>query len=601
MTNRKSFFENRISSKQNELNEVVKKCNLFSILRLVIVIITILIAYFMYKKANYSLVGFDIITGFIIFVAIAFIHSKNLNRKNNLEIMINMDKEALDRTTDDWRKFKDNGKEYLNVEHPFCNDLDVFGKSSLFQWINTTTTIFGREKLRDILLIGKLPNKEEIYERQNSLKELGEKLDFRQELQAIGKKNTKKNNNINDFLNWLKGKDESILGLPIKLVSIILPVVVIASIILYFPFGIIKNPSIPIALLIVNNIVVKLLLKGREETINIMYSLKANIKTYFSMIQKIEKEDFNSNELNLIKKKLFNSKGNSATEGLKELNSLENKIADRNNMIHIVINSLFLWDVYLVIALEIWRRNYGEKVEGWLEVLGEFEALSSLSNLNEEKKDWCYPVITDNLELKARNLGHPLLSEKNMICNSFEVNSNKNIVLITGSNMSGKSTFLRTVGINMFLTYLGAPACGENFKCPILNLYTCMRIGDNLEESISSFYAEILRVKKLIEATKRGEKVFFLLDEIFRGTNSIDRHMGAQILINQLCEKEAMGFVSTHDLELCDLEEENPKVVNYNFKEYYKNNEIKFDYKLRRGKSTTRNAVYLMRMAGIEI
>ena len=601
MADRKSFFENRISNKQNELNEVIKKCNLFSMLRLLIVAVTIIISYFTYKKSNYSLVGVFIVIGVILFIGVILVHSKNLNHKNYLEIMISIDRNALDRTTDGWRKFKDDGKEYLNGEHPFCNDLDVFGKSSLFQWINTTTTVFGREKLRDILLMSKLPTKEEVYIRQKSLKELGEKLGFRQELQAIGKRNNKKNNNINDFLKWIKGKDSVILGFPVKLISIILPVIVIVSIILYFPFGIIKNPSIPIALLIVNNIAVRLLLKGREETINIMYELKANIKTYFSMIETIEKEDFKTNELNLIKKQLFNSKGKSAREGLKELNSLENKMADRNNMIHIVINSLFLWDIYLVMALETWRRNYGEKVETWLKVLGEIEALSSLSNLNEEKKDWSYPIITDKLELKANNLGHPLLSQKARVCNSFEINSNKNIALITGSNMSGKSTFLRTVGINMFLTYLGVPVCGEKFECPILNLYTCMRIGDNLEESISSFYAEILRVKKLIEATKRGEKVFFLLDEIFKGTNSIDRHMGAEILINQLCEKEAMGFVSTHDLELCDLEEQNLKVVNYNFKEYYSNNEIKFDYKLRRGKSTTRNAVYLMRMAGIEI
>ena len=169
----------------------------------------------------------------------------------------------------------------------------------------------------------------------------------------------------------------------------------------------------------------------------------------------------------------------------------------------------------------------------------------------------------------------------------------------SGSNMSGKSTFLRTVGINLLLSYIGAPVYAEKFECGIMNIYTCMRTKDNLEESISSFYAEILRIKILIEACKKGERVFFLLDEIFKGTNSKDRHVGATVLIKQLIQYGGVGLVSTHDLELCDLENKN--IVNYNFKEYYEDNKIKFDYKLRRGKSVTQNAIHLMKLAGIEI
>ena len=167
--------------------------------------------------------------------------------------------------------------------------------------------------------------------------------------------------------------------------------------------------------------------------------------------------------------------------------------------------------------------------------------------------------------------------------------------------MSGKSTFLRTIGINLVLSYVGAPCAAEKFSASIMSIYTCMRTKDNLEESISSFYAEILRIKLLIEACKRGEKVFFLLDEIFKGTNSKDRHTGATVLVKQLADNGAMGLLSTHDLELCDLEEEMKEVENYNFREYYKDDKIHFDYKLRPGKSVTQNAVYLMKLAGIEI
>lgn len=167
--------------------------------------------------------------------------------------------------------------------------------------------------------------------------------------------------------------------------------------------------------------------------------------------------------------------------------------------------------------------------------------------------------------------------------------------------MSGKSTFLRTVGFNMILSYLGLNIQGKEFNVPIFNIYTCMRTGDDLEENISSFYSEILRVKGIVTGTKNNERIFFLLDEIFKGTNSIDRHEGAMVLIKQLLKGETLGLVSTHDLELCDMEKENKEVMNYHFREYYEDNKIRFDYKIRIGVSNTRNAKYLMKMAGIDI
>ena len=167
--------------------------------------------------------------------------------------------------------------------------------------------------------------------------------------------------------------------------------------------------------------------------------------------------------------------------------------------------------------------------------------------------------------------------------------------------MSGKSTFLRTIGINLVLAYIGAPVCAKNFTCSIMKIYTCMRTSDNLEKGISSFYAEILRIKSIIKASELNKNIFFLLDELFKGTNSIDRHAGAKALINQLSKQGALGVVSTHDLELCELERENEKIKNYNFQEHYINGEIKFDYKIREGRSNTRNAIYLIKLAGIDI
>lgn len=232
--------------------------------------------------------------------------------------------------------------------------------------------------------------------------------------------------------------------------------------------------------------------------------------------------------------------------------------------------------------------------------MNKIDEMCSFANLDFEHKDWCYPEIRREESIYGINIGHPLLSSR-CIKNSFALKGNNKTALITGSNMSGKSTFLRTIGVNMILAYSGAPVCADKFSCGIMNLYTCMRTKDNLEESISSFYAEILRIKQLIEAAKRGERIFFLLDEIFKGTNSEDRHTGASILIKQLMEYGGMGLVSTHDFELCDLENSSGQIVNYNFREFYEDNKIKFDYILRRGRSRTRNAIHLMKLAGIDI
>jgi DNA mismatch repair ATPase MutS len=234
-----------------------------------------------------------------------------------------------------------------------------------------------------------------------------------------------------------------------------------------------------------------------------------------------------------------------------------------------------------------------------VDTAAELEGLASLAIIHFDHPEWAMPeIVPDNAGIVAVNMGHPLLV--NSICNDISIDKHAGILLITGSNMSGKSTLLRTVGINLVLAYAGAPVCARQFRCSLLRIYTCMRVSDNLGKNISSFYAELLRIKQIVSASQTEGKIFFLLDEIFKGTNSQDRHTGAKVLIRQLSKVGAMGMVSTHDQELGDHESE-LGIRNYHFREYYKNDEIYFDYKLRSGISTTRNAMYLIKMAGIDV
>jgi DNA mismatch repair ATPase MutS len=325
------------------------------------------------------------------------------------------------------------------------------------------------------------------------------------------------------------------------------------------------------------------------------------VKAYSNILTLIENEKFESSYLNKLKEKLKDNSGILCKDEMKKLSNLLEWVGDSaGNAYFFILNVIVFADVFILFNLNKWRKVNGSKIENWLEVMGEFDALASISNLSFDHEDWCFAEITDESGVVGKEISHPLIGSR-AVANNYELRKPKQITLITGSNMSGKSTFLRTIGINIILSYIGAPCSAKSFKCSIMNIYTCMRTKDNLEESISSFYAEILRIKLIIEACKRGEKLFFLLDEIFKGTNSKDRHTGATVLVKQLADNGAIGLLSTHDLELCDLEEEMKEIDNYNFREYYMENKINFDYKLRRGKSTTQNAVYLMKLAGIEI
>jgi len=299
--------------------------------------------------------------------------------------------------------------------------------------------------------------------------------------------------------------------------------------------------------------------------------------------------------------KTYNNLIKEQNKSIKRLANIYDKISERNNAFFIIINILLLWDYQCMILFEKWRIKSGKDLKKWFDVIGEFEALNSISNIIYEHPEWVMPLISDNnYIIKAENIDHPLLGEK-MVCNNITIDKTKNILLITGSNMSGKSTFLRTVGINLILSYIGAPVCAKKFEYSLMQIFTCMRTSDNLENNISSFYAEILRIKMIVEEVQENKKVFFLLDELFKGTNSLDRHDGAIALIKQLGDEKASGLISTHDLELCDLQYKYSKIKNYHFKEYYLNNELKFDYKIREGVSTTRNAIHLLKLAGIRI
>ena len=593
-----NFYQEEISKKSEDIKSLNNIINIISALRLAIVLITIGLAYYFYKEENILLLTSSVIIGFLVFIIVAIFHNRKIKKRKECELYINVNKKGINRINGNFKEQEDKGEEFLDDKHPFISDLDVFGRNSLFQMINSTTTKFGRERLSEILSLKYMPKKSEITDRQDAIKELGKKVKWRQDLEV---KSTLKKSGVKDIYELLAWAESNKDIKPLfKIVPYIFIGITMISIIL------VVLRILPISYLIlvfmINYLVVKMLTKDLAEVISLFSVHKRDIEAYTNILSLIENEDFESNLLKDLKKKLCNENKNALKE-MKALKSLVDWLGDSSgNAYYLLLNVTILSDTFILRNLEEWRNLNGKNLKEWLEIMGEIEALASISNLAFDFESWSFPEICDEDKVEGVDVAHPILGER-AVSNSFALDSkngvSRKVALITGSNMSGKSTFLRTIGVNLLLSYIGAPTCAKKFTCSIFSIYTCMRTKDNLEESISSFYAEILRIKILIEAAKNGEKVFFLLDEIFKGTNSRDRHDGAKVLINQLVNNGAMGLVSTHDLELCDLEESRKWLKNYNFQEYYEDNKIKFDYKLREGRSKTQNAVHLMKIAGI--
>ena len=570
--------------------------NLISNIRLAVFLIAAALGIYFIAKKNYGLFGWDLGVFVVLFIPLIILHDHYFNKRKYSIVLLKINQDSLKRIHGEWNTFTDDGADFFDDNHNYSQDLDIFGPGSLFQFINTAITYLGRFKLRNFLISPTRSN-EEIIKRQEAVRELAQKLDWRQQYLAEGMLESTMHDPGALFL-WANSIEGFYRNPRVIFIFRLIPVITI--IIGIFTF---INPDpryyILIAVLVIQFIILKINANQRGDILGVAYKFTENIKAYHKMLILIEQEGYSSRHLLFLKNRL-RSQGLTAGEQIRKLEKIEEAIANRQNQLYIFFNIVLLLDYQFVFALEKWKEKYGNNLQVWLDIIGEFEALSSLAVISHDYPEWRTPQISvEGPVFAAEEMSHPLLMNSG-VANNLKFEPPENILLITGSNMSGKSTLLRTVGINLVLAYAGANVCAKMFKCSIMDIYTCMRINDNLEKSISSFYAELLRIKMIVKAVEEGQTIFFLLDEIFKGTNSIDRHTGAKVLIKKLSNAKLLGLVSTHDLELGDLEKESNLIKNYHFQEYYQNNEIRFDYKLRPGVSNTRNAAFLMRMAGIE-
>lgn len=495
-------------------------------------------------------------------------------------------------------QFFPNGEKYMDGNHNYSSDIDIFGKASLFQYLNRTTLDFSSEILANWL---KSPaNPDEIKQRQEAVKELNPKIEWRQKLFALGLKYDESDNNPQKIIDWIMEAPIFLGRKFLFLLCTTFPIITATAIFFSFTF---LPSGIPVLLVLIHVLIIMFTNKD-VKVIHDMVSRNVKLlKAYSEIINHIEAEEFESDKLKKLKTDLKTEKG-TASQTIKYLSGILHKLDYRYNIyVHFIINTVFFWDFHQIIRLEKWKSKNHENIGKWFQSVGEIEAISSLANFSFNNPNFSFPEISENnFAFEAKELGHPLIKTSQRICNDIEIDQTSKILLVTGSNMSGKSTFLRTVGVNIVLATAGSCVCAEKFRVSPMNVLTSMRIIDSLEENTSSFYAELKRLEKILKIVESKEKVFLLLDEILRGTNTTDRHIGSIALIKQLIKNNAVGIIATHDTSLSNLSAEMPmNLENFNFDVQVENEELYFDYKLHEGVCKSLNASILMKKMGIHI
>lgn len=542
-----------------------------------------------------SLAGFGGLSVFIIFVVMhQKVKKQFLYYQKKLQL-IQLEKERLQYQFENLPK----GEHYQDALHPYTHDLDIFGKGSLFSFLSRCQTLLGEKRLADWLRFPTLDT-EILTQRQQAIQELVQKTDLRLHFQTTAHL-SEENEQAQTILNtWLQSAPTfSAPKNSLRLLQVLrwaLPLLTIFAWIAAI-FGQISY-SFPINFSILQLVLIGLF---QKKLLTVYQGVGKNIaflQKCATLWQIIEQETFESQALQRLNREL---KGSSlaATDLLKKLNLFEYRF---NGFAFIILNGLFLWDIQLALALENWRTAHQQKVPLWLESLAETEVLISLASFGFNHPNYHYPTFSQEPILAAADLSHPLIPENQRVSNDFSLTRLGEVALITGANMAGKSTFLRTLGINAVLANLGAPLPAARFQYRPLEIFTSMRIIDSLQDGTSSFFAELKRLKQILDTLQSQRPHLILLDEILRGTNSKDRYLGSEAIIKQLLKLPAVSVIASHDVALGNLINDFPnQIKNYAFEVENVAEGLHYPYKISEGICQNTNAVFLMQKMGIEI
>lgn len=577
------FYKQQKAEYTEKSLELKNKLINLGIIRLAVFLITFFLIYLTF--GDYPIVFIIAFLGIATFSYLVFQYINLKKEKGIIDAKIDINNTEIDVLN---RKFHhlETGKQFINPAHFYSNDIDLFGKGSFFQYLNRTATLDGKTALSHLLTENKI---NDIVDKQNTIDELSKKVKWRQHFSALASLVSVKNTS-GSITKWIVNYTPTLPAYlsKIQLIFSVISLVLISLISFGFlPFSFIT------AWFFIGLFVTGKFIKKTNNLYTETDRVRETFKQYHQLLNEIENEKFIAKHL-VDKQEIIQSENKKASAIFKEFSKILDAFDNRNNIVVAVLgNGLFLWEIANASKVEKWIANYKHTVEKWFEVVAYFDAQNSLGNFKFNHPDFIFPEIsTDTKIIISSNLGHPLLEATKRVDNDFTIDDEQ-FFIVTGANMAGKSTFLRTVSLSIVMANCGLPVCAESFYYTPIKLITSMRTTDSLTEDESYFYSELKRLKFIVEAIKT-EKYFIILDEILKGTNSKDKAIGSKQFIEKLTKSKSTGIIATHDVSLCELENEFPTIKNYYFDAEINNNELYFDYTLKNGICKNMNASFLL-------
>jgi hypothetical protein len=530
----------------------------------------------------------------VLYVALEVAHSSALRSLGRCRALITFYERGLARLRDEWMGAGEAGERFLDPAHPYARDLDLFGPGSLFELLCTARTNAGQELLADWL---KEPaTLEEIANRQASVQELQARLDLRAELAIFGE-GVRTQVHAQALTTWAEAPAAGRSGRA-RIVAAVLCAVWLATVVTWAVWGIWEF----VVLIGAVNLVVSTRYKTHLEKNIATEEFENDLKLVGGVMRLLESENFSSAKLAALQAGLRAERA-PASQVVRRLRRLIENLESRDNLILRVVDPFILWTAQFAFAIEAWRQRYGPLLRHWLAAVGEMEALMSLAGYAYERPADVFPEFVEGDALfAAEGLAHPLLPVKQAVTNALRLGAPLRVMIVSGPNMSGKSTLIRAVGINAVLAQCGAPVRARRLQMSRLQLGASICVLDSLQGGVSRFYAEITRLKAIAQLTAGGLPVLFLLDELLGGTNSHDRRVGAEAVVRSLVAKAAIGLITTHDLALTLMAQDmNGQAGNFHFEDRIEDGQLQFDYRLVPGVATSSNALKLMRSIGLEV
>jgi hypothetical protein len=539
--------------------------------------------------------GFITAALIVLFVVLAIRHEKLLQSIRHRSRVIAFYEGGLARLEDRWQGSGEGGERFLDPAHPYARDLDIFGRASLFEYLCGARTTAGEEKLAAWLL--KPAPLEEIVKRQAAIRELRSRLDFREQLASAGE-TVREGVRPDELVRWGEGRPAFSLTQR-RVLATLLPLLWLLSIAAWIAWG---QYEWAVLSTVLNFAYAHILLRASEKAAAAIEHASDDLKLLGQILALFERESFPPGRLADLQNSL-RTHGSTPGEALRSLARIVNPLESRHSLFARVLDLVTYWSAQLVFAAERWQRRFGPSIRTWIDVVGELEALASLSAFAYEHPGYAFPEVAESApRFSATELAHPLLPVAQAVANDVELAGNGRIMILSGPNMAGKSTVIRAIGVNAVLAQCGAPVCARSLRMSPLQLAASICVLDSLSGGVSRFYAEIGRIKLIADLAGGNTPVLFLLDELLSGTNSHDRLIATRFVLEMMASRNTIGIVSTHDLALTQIASEMPdRVFNAHFEDRIEGDRLIFDYKLKPGVVQTSNALHLMRAIGLSV